>query len=365
MTSTAALALLGILSGCSKKAPEPTAVKGQPAAAVQAEEQAKSESAGPAAAGHGSRKLKGIDVPVYVDGEQKSVLRFGELPNVKQYGAEFDPEFRLADYLKEIGVAPESVKSVYLFDQTNRIASIEGKELNADRARFVFHFTSGNTGNAETVWDTTGLKNTFIVHEIRRVSVFVNKAAPAIDPQRQCILNASHDCEEKMPYASVDPAKGTRVYMDGHLVGVVKRRLIGDDLVLGTTEHGERKLSVAKLAASFGVDPQTVKSVELVSGDDLVARGDAATWSKYAHDMYFTLPEHQHGKVRVHVPADMQAKDGAAQDRDALVTSVLLHKSTSVPNREVVAISEATDLSAQLASNQVQARRGEEPTTEQ
>jgi hypothetical protein len=45
------------------------------------------------------------------------------------------------------------------------------------------------------------------------------------------------------------------------------------------------------------------------------------------------------------------ADDKGRQDKDALVTSVHLYKSTTPLSHELVAISDATELSAQLASN--------------
>ena len=151
-----------------------------------------------------------------------------------------------------------------LGDGTSRLASVDGVELMKEQDRFRVVFGSGTTGVAETGWDTTALKNTFIVHEIRKIAVFVAKDAPKIDMKHQCIVTADGACSEDVPYATVDAAKGTRVYVDGKLAGVVKRKNVSDALAIGELEDGQKKLSVVKLAAVLGADTRGATSVELV-----------------------------------------------------------------------------------------------------
>jgi hypothetical protein len=334
-------------TACSKRAAEPTHAQNAPVAP-----QAEVPKADDAFATlHGSRKMRGIDAPVYVDGVQQGVLRYGELPPIANVGSDTAPEYRLADYLKASGVTLESIKSIHFHDNTDRIGSIEGAELRKDPARFRVHFASGTTGTAETAWDTMGLKNGFIIHEIRKMSVFVAKAVPQIKSGAQCHTLADGSCTDKVPYVDGDAIKGTRVYVDGKLAGFVKRKLLSDSLIVGGSGD-DREYSLAKLAASYGADVDGVKTVELVAGDEVIARADDAQWKLHKGEINFTLPKHGHGKVRVHVPADLQATDPKGrEDKDALVTSVHLYKGTTAPSHEMVAISEATELSSQVASN--------------
>jgi hypothetical protein len=297
-----------------------------------------------------------LDAPVYVDGAQVGVLRYGDLAiEPASMLGEFTPMFRVYDYVKSLGIAPESVRSVHFHANNDRISSIEGSELRAEKDRFQFKFSDETTGAALQRWDTEGLKNEFVGHEFRRVTIYVNKAPPAIHPQRRCHLAADGECTDAIAYAQGDPVKGTRVYVDGKMVGFVKRRQIGQSMVLRDNAQGEHEFSVARLVAGFGVDLANVKSVELVAGDDVIGRAE-----RIADDLAFTLPKHGHGKVRVHVPAGMQAKDDGAKaaDRDALVSSVLVYKTTVPPKRELSAISEETDLSVQVASVGTEARFG-------
>jgi len=92
-----------------------------------------------------------------------------------------------------------------------------------------------------------------------------------------------------------------------------------------------------------------VKAVEIVAGDSVVARATSEQWAKNAPTLFFTLPKHQHGKVRIHVPTEIQSLEGA-QERDALVSSVVVYKTTKPTNRELTPISEDTDIAVQIAA---------------
>ena len=362
LSTLALLVAAGALVACSKKVPEPSkavaVTKTDKPADIAKKEVAADEAArtgegklDPNDPKHGQRKLMGLDTPVFVDGVQVAVLRYGDLTNVKPEELEGGAKrYRLYDYLKAIGVAPEQVKSVHFHANADRIGSLEGSELLKQKDRFKFQFVGGDTGAPLTRWDTDGLKNDFVVHEIRKMTIYVKEASPAIDKEKQCHVGNDGQCSDAIPYAKGDAAKGTRIYVDGKMVGFVKRRNVGESMAVGSD-----KFSVEKLVSSFGVDTSSIKGVELVAGDDIIARAD-----KIAPSLTFTLPKHGHGKVRVHVPTELQAKDSSSQERDALVSSVLVYKTTKPAARELTAISEDTDMSVLLASSAPAAQgRGE------
>jgi hypothetical protein len=298
---------------------------------------------------HGTRKLKGLDIPVYVDGFQISVLRFGDTPSLPNIGSLDAPAFRLYDYLKAVGVVPENVKGIHLVSGFGTVGQLLGSELLSEKDRFKVQFASGETGIPEARWDTVGLKTTYIVHEIWKLSIFVKKDIPKVDPERRCYLSSDGTCGNAVPYASAEPVKGTRIYLDGRMVGFVKRRLVGNELVLGTTSAGDAEYSLAGFARKLGVDPSSIRGMELVAGDDVIARASASQWSKSQEHLAFTLPAHHHGKIRVRVPIDLQSTDATATYKDALVSSVKLYRNSSPSDRTLVTISEFTDLSVQLA----------------
>ena len=362
------LVAAGALVACSKKTPEPATQVGAAfpqsaalAAAEKSEVDAKNGVSGegkldPNDPKHGARKMMGLDVGVFVDGVQASVLRYGDLPSMPSETLEGGAvRYKLVDYVKAIGIAPASIKSIHVHGNGDRIGSVEGAELLKEPNRFQFQFLSGVTGTPAVRWDTDGLKNEFVVHEIRKVTIYVKKASPIVDAKKSCHVGADGECSDAVPYASGDAVKGTRIYVDGKMVGFVKRRQLADALVMGDTAGtpttpGERKYNVAKLVAGFGVDPLGIKAMDLVAGDDVIAHADAARFASLAPELFFTLPKHNHGKVRVHVPASLQVA-GSTDDKDALISSVQIFKSTKPASRELSAISEDTDLSVQLASN--------------
>jgi hypothetical protein len=353
-----ASSVFGVLGGigCSRKSAEPTTTKATTPAKTVAKTTEIYEQPGafdPTDPKHGSRKLMNLDAPVYVDGAQVSVLRYGDLVIAPHAILEGEtPSFSVYDYVKSIGIAPESIKSIHFHGNSDRIASIEGSELVKQKDRFTFTFSSATTGAPIQRWDTEGLKNEFVVHELRKVSVFVKKAPIAIHPQRRCHLDAQGKCTDAMPYADKDPVHGTRVYVDGKMVGFVKRRQIQDSVLAGKTDDGDQKYNVAKFVESLGVKSDGITAVELVAGDDVVGRASAEQFDRLSPDFFFVLPKHNHGKVRVHVPSELQVAGEKPGDRDALVSAVHVYKTlTCRTERPLVAISEDTDLSVQLASN--------------
>ena len=116
------LVAAGALVACSKKTPEPAKQVGPAfpqaaalAAAVKSEADAKNGVSGdgkldPNDPKHGARKMMGLDVGVFVDGVQASVLRYGDLPSMPSETLEGGAvRYKLVDYVKAIGIAPASI----------------------------------------------------------------------------------------------------------------------------------------------------------------------------------------------------------------------------------------------------------------
>src|SRR5688500_4350579 len=107
-------AFVGGATGCSRKPAEPakaTSTSTKPAKSVAKtteiyEQPGAFDANDPK---HGTRKLMNLDAPVYVDGVQTSVLRYGDLvikPFTILEGE--TPSYRIYDYVTSIGLAPES-----------------------------------------------------------------------------------------------------------------------------------------------------------------------------------------------------------------------------------------------------------------
>ncbi len=307
---------------------------------------------------HGSRRVKNLDVPVLVDGEQVAVLRTGELPTQlvahddKKNGVEEARFYRFSEYLTAIGVDISKIKSIHLQANMDRIASIEGSELRAEPTRFVFDFLGKTNGSVKAAWDTTGMKNTFHSSEMYAVSIFVNKAAPAVSVAKSCYLVDGH-CSNDLAYVEKKVPTGTRVYQDGKLVGMAKRKTLTDALVMGR-DGEDAKYSVAKLAQSFGADITHAKSIELLQGDDVVARFSANEWQSAAPALSFKLPQHNHGKIRVFVPANVQATSDSPANREATISAIVIHKSSPLSTLDLSPISDDTAPQATAGMENVQ-----------
>ena len=362
MKWTNALLLAAVVTtlACSKKQeepakPAPVAAKPVlPAASAAAKAIAGDGKLDPNDPKHGTRKLMGLDAPVYIDGVQSAVFRVGELPPIKSRTTESGAiVWNIADYLAGIGVDLATMKAVHFYGNGDRIASIEGAELRKEKGRFEFGFTSGDSGAPLQRWDGTGLKNPFIVHEIRRVAVYAKKTPASIEKGKQCHTSPDGDCTAEIPYADGVVAKGTRVYVDGKMVGFVKRRQVTDAMMVGpaAADPADNHYSLTKLLAGMNVDVTAMKMVEVMAGDDVIARADGDKLLARTDTTTFSLPSHNHGKVRIHVPVEFQAQGNGAKDRDGLVSAVLVYKTAPPPTlRELTPISDDTDTSVQVAA---------------
>ncbi|MGH7282442.1 MAG: hypothetical protein ACRELY_13020, partial [Polyangiaceae bacterium] len=97
------IVLLAGLCACSKKTPA-VGAQSQTAIAKGGQGDGNGNQAPPDGI-HGTRKMKGIDVPVFVDGTEIAVLRYGEMPAIDNVGTPHSEAFRVSYYLRGIGVA--------------------------------------------------------------------------------------------------------------------------------------------------------------------------------------------------------------------------------------------------------------------
>jgi hypothetical protein len=340
------------LVACSRKPAEPAATSAPRMAANT--KNASAEPAPPAAIVHGIRKQKNLDVPVFVDGKEVSVLRFGELPSQVQpvdkvLSGRTIHFYRLSDYLAAIGVDVNRVKRVDFAGNRDRVSGVEGSELRADKDRFVFNFLQDTTGSVMQRWDTTGLKNQLRNFEIYAVNVFVDSKPWAVDSAKHCYLEAGasddSDCKPFVRWTKDDLMKGTRVYADGKLVAYVKRRLLADSVVVDKSDAGEGEavFSTDKYLASLGIDASKARRVELLHGDDMIASATGHDWVADREKLTFSLQRHSHGKVVAKIPANLQFSPTTATDRDVQVTAIEVFTKTDPRSMPLVSVEDIRD----------------------
>ncbi|MBL8611907.1 MAG: hypothetical protein JNL38_31480 [Myxococcales bacterium] len=357
--SAAAMAIAASAAGCEKcggggAGPLPDAARPAPstseAGAPPPEAGAKGDGEGKGGGDpnsdklHGVRKFHGIDVPVYVDGKQVAALRWGEVPPIPLVPHSEDPlknplYYRLYDYVVALGLQPKSIKAVHMRDFRLSIASVEANELVQRKDILVIGFMGGKTGIARMMWPIDGLKNEHRIDEIAAMQIYVNKPVPPFKEGMTCYWK-NDKCSAEMPYVEGEMAKGTRVYVDGPMIGYVKRRALGDATIVGRTGDGEYKYSLAKMMGGLGDDAADAKFVELIAGDNVIARLDAATWKAKQGELVFTLPKHGHGKIKLTIPVAAQAPTdaGALKDEALTITAVRVYKKTTPTKRELTPI---------------------------
>jgi hypothetical protein len=310
---------------------------------------------------HGINKKRAHPVFVYRDGEPIAVMRAGEMPPElgawdNAYEGQAERRYhRLAEYLEKIGVPLARVRTIHFAGHRDHVASLEGAELRKEPHRFVFHFGHKMTAMPKSAWSTVGLKNPLRIDTIRNVAIFVKKAPPPLDGKQHCYLDASRHCAPAYDPEAKDSAKGTRVYVDGRLAGYVKRRALGDALVVrkGDDDHGPTVYSLGKYLASVVPDLGSAPRVDFLLGDDVIARADGGAF--VSPDLTFSLVRHGHGRMTARLPAASMAQ-GAAQsgnppptevtEREVPVTAIQVYRAKAPSGRPLVPVDDQSIWSA-------------------
>jgi hypothetical protein len=254
---------------------------------------------------HGKQGGRLGEVVAYVDGTPVAVVRRSELPPTmapialpKLDGLNVARYFRLYDYVAALGVDPTKVRAVELHGTRDRVATIEGAELARFKDALVFDFSQETRGKPRARWSIPALAAPVQIDQFTALAVYLRKPVPHYDPKTGALLVEGSPASG-VPFATDRPG-GTRVYLDGKLVGWVKRKLLGDDLVTPETTRGQTVYDLSAFLAKLGVDLRAARTVDLVDGDDLAARFDARVPG--AVPATFWLPERSMGKVMIDLP---------------------------------------------------------------
>lgn len=325
----AALAVaFGVAASCSKSRPTEAAQPAAPSLVATA-----AAVPPPAEGKHGAGKSHGgafRESAVYVDGQAKGVLLYSELPptlepmavpaiddmNVARY-------YRVADYLKAIGVDLDKIEEVQFYASRGRIAIVKGDELRAKKDLLVFDFTRQVSGKPRARWSALhALPHRPMVDIIFSIAVYVNKPAPLV--QHNELWLDGKVVDDPIPYVGDRIPKGTRVYIDGKLAGWVKRKMLPNELIAPGSEEGHAKFSTDAFLAYVGADTRHVKAIDFYDEDDMLARVDAKSWAHDKDDYVFELPKRSHGQVEELFPGGKSAR----------ISSVKLYVHTTPPARQ-------------------------------
>lgn len=191
----------------------------------------------------GSAKWK--DAGVYVDGKPMGIMRFGELPRDLETvwiesiedldfkpgdkgprkRIEFEPRFRLTDYLTKLGVDVGKIKELHIYGGGGFTMRVTGDDLRNVKDTFFFDY-GGLWKSKPLIRLPPELKVNTSFDKIWAIVVYVDKKPPVLTEKDI----ATFDGEEikGVPYYGEPIRGGVRVYKDDRLVFRIKRRKLED-----------------------------------------------------------------------------------------------------------------------------------------
>jgi hypothetical protein len=332
-----------IVAGCAQKratpaarsAPTPPPAVPASNAAAQAEARSATEAAPQ------EKKPKHGEVSVFVDGKEVGVLRPLELPaGIKTRTVDLGSGYTatrwaFTDYAAALGIPAKKIKALHLYGGS-RIVVVDAKELAREGDGLRFGFLQGDRGKPRVVFPPMKLGVKTTIDLLSRVAFYVDKEPPHLDEHGDLVMPDGKPAGERGPYVETDSGKGTRVYVDGKLVGAVKRKKLSNDLVVSKQDEKVTRFSLAGYEGTLGVDASKAKAVDLLAGDDVVARMAPAE----AKSATFSVPRHNQGKILVDVGGS-----------PAKLSAVQIYVKTAPPSREITKLEDAVEASPSQSSH--------------
>jgi hypothetical protein len=274
------------------------------------------------------------EAAVYLDGKPAGVLRRLELPATLSgkvlhlAGGYETTRYPFTDYARSLGIDAKRVRAVHLYGGS-RVSVVDAAEWRRIGDRLMFSFVQGDRGKPRVHYPGMKLNVNTTIDMLSGVAFYVDKEPPVLK-DGELVMPDGARVAEKVPYAPEEQGNGTRVYVDGALVGTVKRKKLTNDLLVPGDEDA-RRFSLLAYATKLRPEAAKAKSIDLVAGDDVVARLPDA-----AKKVTFQVPAHNRGQAVVDVPTD----DGS---RAARISAVQIWVQSAPPSRTVVKIDEAPE----------------------
>jgi hypothetical protein len=242
---------------------------------------------------------------VYVDGVAKGVLLAPELPVTMPRAWKDDVEsldfkpgdpgphtrkiqtlrWRLADYLKIIGVDLKKVKVVYIHG--NGYVRITGDQLRKFADGITFDLTGNDMSKTRFYWPAAMKTNTSY-DRYAAVSVFIDKPELELDRHNNPFIDGVE--VNGIPYHGTPERGGFRVYVDDQLAMVIKRNELGAQ---GRTnpddKAGEPRWSMQKLLEARGLKVEPV-AADYVISQTLTMQKRKRLDETQVKDLTFTAP---------------------------------------------------------------------------
>jgi hypothetical protein len=288
------------------------------------------------------------EAAVYLDGKPIGVIKHSELsPSLKVHKKRLEngrdaSRYRIVEYLESLGVKVDRVREAHLLGGRGRAVIIAGNELRKHRETLLFSFSRGEAGKPRMHWPAVRMEINTTIDMVSAVMLYVDKAPPTYDRRELEFTFADGKPIEGIPYAAPEEAlKGTRVSVDGILVGAMKRKALPNSMLMPGADLAKPSFSLAAWLASFGVDPGAVRAMELLSGEDVITRLTQKEWGDEKNTLSFTLPRRSQGKILIHLPpGDPAVKASPSDDPSLKVSAVIIYKNVTSPDRRLRPLAE-------------------------
>jgi hypothetical protein len=282
---------------------------------------------------------------VYVDGKAVGVVRFPELPagvtprREHLGGGFYSTRYSVGEYLRALHIDTTKVRGVHFYGG-RRVAILDKPEFARIGDRVLLSFTQGDRGKPRVHFPSIPMKLNTRVDMLTNIAVYVDKEPPTLK-DGELVMPDGTIIEEKVPYAPEEQGNGTRVYVDGTLIGSVKRKRLTSEMLLKapSADHAAAKTaatptedhySVLAYAGMLRADAKQAKAIDLIAGDDVVARIDDAS------SLSFNVPQRNRGQAVVDVPVK-------GTSRPARISAIQIYVRTQPPARTVVDLDAAPE----------------------
>jgi hypothetical protein len=336
-SSSVCLGLLGLslalCAGCGHKRSAPAARTATPALAAPGVDPA----AAPADESKEKQPRLG-EAAVYIDGKPVGVLRRQELPvklagHVVPVGEGYESTiYSLTEYLTALGGDPKKVRAAHLYGGS-RISVVDKAEFARIGSKINFSFVQGDRGKPRVDFPPIKLNVNTTIDMLSGIAFYVDKEPPTLK-DGELVMPDGTKVAGKVPYAPEEQGNGTRVYVDGALVGTVKRKKLTSDVAVAGNDKDPTKFSLVGYAGTLNADVKRAKSIDLVAGDDVVAH----LAPEGAKGVTFYVPSRNRGQALVDVP---QGESHTPQP--ARISAVQIYVKTTPPTRVIVPLDEASD----------------------
>jgi hypothetical protein len=282
---------------------------------------------------------------VYVDGKSVGVVRFPELPagvtprREHLGGGFYSTRYSVGEYLRALHIDSAKIRGVHFYGG-QRVSILDKAEFARIGDRVLLSFTQGDRGKPRIHFPSIPMKLNTRIDMLTNIAVYIDKEPPTLK-DGELVMPDGTIIEDKVPYAPEEQGNGTRVYVDGTLVGTVKRKRLTNEMLLKapaadqaaaktSATTSEDRYSVLAYAGMLRADAKQAKAIDLVAGDDVVARVEDVS------SLSFNVPQRNRGQAVVAVPVK-----GAT--RPARISAIQIYVRTQPPARPVVDLDAAPD----------------------